>query len=345
MDARRTIFINGRYRGRPVTGVERYAHETVAAFGRPFQFAAPRRAATGLAGHLWEQLVLPGRVGDGVLWSPANTGPLAVAGQVLTIHDLGPLDHPEWYRPLFAAWYRWLWPRLAARVRTVAAVSAFTRRRLTERLGLREDRIPVAPNGVDPAHFFPRPESEIAGMRTRYSLPDRYVLFIGTVQPRKNLSGLAEAFVEIWREDPGLELVAAGGGRSARAAEVLPGVRFLGRVPDPTLPALYSGAQAFVQPSFYEGGALTMLEAMACGCPVAAARGSALEEYAGEAARLFDPGDPAAIASAVRSLTGAESRRRELREAGLARARTFTWQRTAEAVEAALAAIGLRGSP
>lgn len=340
------IIVNGRYRGRPVTGVERYAHETAAAFGRPFRIAAPRRTATGLAGHLWEQLVLPGRVGGGVLWSPANTGPLAVAGQVLTIHDLGPLDHPEWYRPLFAAWYRWLWPRLAARVSTVAAVSEFTRRRIAERLGLPEDRIPVAPNGVDPVHFCPRPESEIAGMRTRYDLPDRYVLFVGTVQPRKNLSGLAEAFAEIRIEDPGLGLVAAGGGgRSVRAAERLPGVRFLGRVPDAALPALYSGAQAFVQPSFYEGGALTMLEAMACGCPVAAARGSALEEYAGEAARLFDPGDPAAIAGAVRSLTGAENRLRELREAGLERASKFTWKRTAEEVEAALAAIRPPGSP
>jgi glycosyltransferase involved in cell wall biosynthesis len=309
---------------------------------------APARRPDGLAGHLWEQTVLPRLVGPGSLWSPANTGPLAVDRQAVTIYDLAPLDHPEWFRPLFAAWYRWLWPRLVRRVHTVLTISDFSRARIVHGLGLPEDKVAVVPAGIDLDRFRPAGRSEIEAVRAKYELSNPFVLFVGTIQPRKNLSGLAQALRALREHFPGLELAAAGDrgevfapDRTARS----PGVRFLGRVPDDDLPALYSAAAVFAQPSFYEGGGLTVLEALACGCPAAAARGSGLEEYLGDAGVTFDPQDSADIAAALGGLLADESLRRASRAAGLERVHEYSWRRTAALVKAALEAIPPPASP
>jgi glycosyltransferase involved in cell wall biosynthesis len=339
--------VNARCLHRPVSGVERYAGEVVRRFSRPVELLSPRTASAGLAGHLWEQLVLPGRARRGVLWSPANTGPIAVSAQAVTIHDIAPLDHPGWYRPLFAAWYRWLWPRLTARAHTIVTDSAFSRARIEARLNISPNRVVVIPVGVDASRFTPRPQIEVDAVRSRYGLPARYVLFVGSVQPRKNLSGLAEAVRMLETDFAGIELVVAGerSRHFAPAGGSFAGTHFLGRVPEDHLPALYSGAEVFVQPSFYEGGGLTVLEALACGCPVAAARGSALDEYLGNAGLIFEPKNPADISSAIGALLGDESLRLGLREAGIERARDFSWAGCAAAIEAVLEAIPLPASP
>src|SRR3972149_5562972 len=107
------ILVNGRFQSVPKTGVQRYAHELTQRLGDKVTLLAPERAARGTPGHLWEQFALPRQLQpNDLLWSPANTGPLPVANQVVTIHDLSALDHPEWYTPPFAAWYGYLLPRL-----------------------------------------------------------------------------------------------------------------------------------------------------------------------------------------------------------------------------------------
>jgi len=192
----------------------------------------------------------------------------------------------------------------------VVAVSAFTRDELVARLRVPVERIRVVPNGVDPVFGPDGPAAE-----------GDYVLAVGTLEPRKNLAAAVEA-----ARIAGVELrVAGAAGWGDVAAE-----GWVGEPSDEELAALMRGARCLVYPSLYEGFGLPVLEAMACGTPVVTSRGGATEEVAGGAAVLVDPYDPAAIAAGIEEAT---TRRDELVVAGLERAATFTWRRSADLVE------------
>ncbi len=278
-------------------------------------------------GHLWEQVVLPGRVGRQLLWSPANTGPLLASHQVVTIHDAFPLDHPEWFPPGFALWYRLLLPRLAQRAARVVTVSAYSQKRLARLLRLPPGQIAVAPGGVDPARFYPLTVAQQQRFRQAWGLPPTYLLFFGPADPRKNLKGVSLAWDLVRQSHPEVELVIAGRGavRFAPRGQV----RCLGYVDDACLPALYSAAAALLIPSLDEGFGLPALEAMACGLPVLAASVGALPEVAGEAALWVDPSRPEDIADGVDALLSSPPLHRALIHKGLDRARQFTWESTA----------------
>ncbi len=321
------VVVNGRFLSRRITGVERYGREVLRRLGGRLRVVRPEGWADGAAGHLWEQVALPGLVGpDQILWSPANSGPLRVPNQVLTLHDLSPLEHPEWFRAGFALWYRLFVPLLARRVRRVVTSSAFVRAKLLRRFGLPGKHVAAIPGGVDLAVF--RPDAP----RT-LDLPPAYLLFVGSLQPRKNLAGLLEAWRLVQGAAPEAWLVIAGaGGGAFRRVTLAAGGRvlFLGAVAEASLPGLYAGAALFVLPSFDEGFGLPVLEAMACGTPVAASNAGALPEAAGDAGLSFDPCDIPAMAEALRRGLTDESLQNELREKGLARARSFYWQNSAD---------------
>src|SRR6056297_1985463 len=154
-----SMYLNARILHQPLTGVGRYLSEVLAAWpgATPMRLDPPRWASQGLKGHGWEQLVLPARVGRNLLWSPVHSGPLAVRNQVVTVHDLVPLDHPEWLSPGFARWYRFMLPRLLRQARHVIAISRFTRSRLLEMTDLPASRISVVANGVAPLFQPPAP--------------------------------------------------------------------------------------------------------------------------------------------------------------------------------------------
>jgi glycosyltransferase involved in cell wall biosynthesis len=337
----RELCVNGRYTRRRTTGVERYAHAIVSRLGAG-RVIVPDGAARGLAGHLWEQAVLPGRVGYGALFSPCNTGPLAVRRQVVTIHDLAALERPEGFAPSYARWYRWLLPRLARRAAAVVTVSEHSRGRLAEVCGLDAATIRVVPNAAD-ARFAPQPPEAVARLRARRGLPADYVLVVGSLEPRKNLGRLLAAWERLAPRYPGLALVVAGAGDGTVFRGVgrrgAPAVRWLGHVGDDELPALYSGARCFVYPSLYEGFGLPVLEAMACGAPVVCADATSLPEVAGDAALLVDAREPEAIdAGLARVLDDAELAA-SLRARGVARAAGFSWDRSAAAIRAILAEV------
>ena len=198
----------------------------------------------------------------------------------------------------------------------------------------------MTPHGCE-ARFNPaRDAASIDAAAARYGLPKRYVLAVGTLEPRKNLTTLLRAFARL-REgsavDPAVGLVIAGARgwlddpifEAVQSLGLERAVNFPGFVDDDDLPALYQGAELFVFPSLHEGFGLPLLEAMACGVPVVASNASALPEVAGGAALLVDPHDAEALAQAIARVLGDEALRARLRDAGVARAAQFSWQTAA----------------
>lgn len=330
-----SVMVNGRFLKREITGVERYGTEILRCLQDRLQVMPPGRWWRGIGGHLWEQLVLPRQLqSTDLLWSPANTGPLIVHRQVLTLHDISPLEHPSWFTPAFASWYRLFLPVLLRTVRRVVVSSNYMRQKLLSRFALSDERVSVAPGGVDCSIFHPSAVQNL-------DLPARYVLFVGSLQPRKNLVGLLEAWSLIEAEVADVWLVIAGtDGRQFRTVQlpVSQRVLFLGYVPDASLPGLYAHADLFILPSFEEGFGLPILEAMASGTPVLAAEAGALPEVVSEAGLSFDLHESRTMADSLQLILKDEGLRATLRLRGLARAAEFPWQNSAEKIWSVLEA-------
>jgi glycosyltransferase involved in cell wall biosynthesis len=358
------VYINGKFLAQRLTGVQRYATCLVQALDRRLGVAgsppslrcvlllppgapAPvlqhiearalaHSAASALFGlHGWEQLRLPGAARDGVLLSLSGSAPARARRQIATLHDAALWDQPGAYTRSFRLWYRALFRRLARRGGPLLTVSAFSRTRLALALGVAESRFTLVPGGSE--HLLavaPEP-----GALDRLQLqPGCYLLAVASANPSKNLPRLLRA----WAALPaairaGLQLVLVGGGSPrvfAAGAEVQTAsdVRLAGAVSDAALRALLDGALAMVCPSLYEGYGLPPLEAMACGCPVAAARSASLPEVLGDAALYFDPNDEAAITAALAQLIGDAALRERLRSAGRSHAATRRWDGAAAAL-------------
>ena len=276
-------------------------------------FGGPGRLSSVTRDALWYPVSLGRRARTlDVLHCTTFRGPLrSPAPTVLTVHDLAILRAPEafprWHRLYGSAGLR----RVLQGADAIVAVSEFTRRETVELVGIPSDRIRVVPHGVDPVFTPDGPAAE-----------GDYVLAVATLEPRKNLGRAVEA-----AREAGFELRVVGA-RGWGGVDV-PG--WVGELPDVELAALYRGARCLVYPSLYEGFGLPVLEAMACGTPVVTSAATAMEEVAGGAAVLADPTDVASIAAGIVEAT---ARRDELVVAGLGRASTFTWERTADEVVA-----------
>jgi glycosyltransferase involved in cell wall biosynthesis len=331
-----SIALNARFYAHKPTGMQRYGIEMANRLADVLDVVRPSSSLRGASGHLWEQAWLPAASGNRLLWSPNNTGPLAVARQVCTMHDIIPVEHPEWFNARFSAWYQWLLPKLTRRVQHLIAVSEFTKQRLVERFGIRPEKITVVWNGVD-AQFRQRSADEIAEVREALGIRSpRYLLSLGSLEPRKNLRLLLGAWGKLGRELPddlSLVVVGAKGSlqvfRDASINEIPEGVHFTGYARQEHLPALYSGALALVYPSLYEGFGLPPLEAMACGTPVIASNTTSLPEVTGGAALLIDPLNEEAIAEAILRVVGDEGLREAMSVRSLAHASKLTWDRSA----------------
>jgi glycosyltransferase involved in cell wall biosynthesis len=250
------------------------------------------------------------------------------APTVVTLHDTQHRDMPEFFGPARRSFRRLAYDRAARSAAAVLVTSEFVRNRAVELLELAPERVHVVPHAIDHAVFKLGDEE-----------PEPIILYPARPWPHKNHTRLFEAFAALRQTRPQLRLVLTGGG--LERLEPLPeGVESLGSVSPEHLASLYRRAACLVFPSLYEGFGLPVLEAMACGCPVAASNAGALPETAGDAAVLFEPTDVDAIAEAMLE---ADRRRDELRSLGIARAARYTWDETArrhEEVYAAAAALG-----
>jgi glycosyltransferase involved in cell wall biosynthesis len=283
----------------------------------------------------WEMVRRP----PDVLFVPAHVLPLVhPRASLVTVHDLGylyfPAAHPWRQRLYLDLSTRWN-ARAAAHV---LADSQATRSDLISRYGATPDRITVAYPGRDEALTPVRDPAEIEAARARYGIVGDYFLYVGTLQPRKNLARVISAFAAL--ELPGTVLVLAGKRgwlyddlfAQVRSMGLEGRVLFPGYVSAGDKAALMSGALAFVFPSLYEGFGLPVIEAQSCGCPVIASTTSSLPEVAGDAALLVDPHDPAAIAAAMHRVTVEPALRGHLVERGFANARRFSWTACAQTV-------------
>jgi glycosyltransferase involved in cell wall biosynthesis len=289
----------------------------------------------------WEQAVLPWTLrGVDLLHALAYVSPLACpCPSVVTVYDLSFLRTPERFRPA-NRWYLTTFTRRSCRrARRVIAISESTRRDVSALLGVPAERIDVAYPGVDPA-FRPLPAAEVEAFRQRQGLPERFILYLGTIEPRKNLVTLLEAYAQLKTDHP---LVLAGGRGwlyqdvFARAEALgRPGeILFPGYVPLDDLPLWYNAASVFVYPSAYEGFGIPVAEALACGTPAITTNVSALPEAAGPAGVQVAPGDAGALAAALAALLADPAARARAREAGPAWTARFTWRAAAQATAAA----------
>ncbi len=341
------VFVNARFTVQALTGVQRFATEIARALpevwppDRPLPvLLAPRGASDAPAGplerreigpftgHLWEQTTMPAHARNGVLVNLGNTGPMFARRQVVVIHDAGVFTTPEAYSPRFRAWYRFLQRRLTHGSAALASVSVFSRNEIAGVFDIDPASIAVLGEGAEHLQRIP-PDPTVL---TQHNIqPGRYVLAVGSLAAHKNLGALIQTAAML--ADRGMELVITGGFNAAvfaAAAARLPSAKFVGRVDDAALRALYEAAACFVFPSRYEGFGLPAVEAMSAGCPLVAARSGALPEVCGSAAIFCDPASGDSIAAAVASVLADPQRAAGLRAQGRVHAAAMTWAKAAE---------------
>ncbi len=271
-----------------------------------------------------------------VLHSQYIAPPFSFVPDVVTIHDILFETHPELFKGAFSERSVALIRRTARRAAIVLTVSEFSRRALVERYQLPPERVLVTPNGVDRETFRPF-GSEPAAIRERYRLGGPFVLFVGRIEPRKNLPRLIRAFSRVRTKLGGGVRLVIVGQEDFRSREVFQeaerqaeaSVVFLGAVPDADLPGLYNLAEAVAYPSLAEGFGIPVLEAMACGTPVLASPRGALVEVGGDAVLWVEPEDEDALAEGIERIMTDTDLRHRLRAAGLCRAERFDWKETA----------------
>ena len=346
------VELNALFRLYPLTGTGQHLEHLVAALraGYPnveIMERVPGRRLQGRAGKVWwEQAAWPvaARRSGAVMHAPHLAPPVAAPRAIVTAHDAIPFVLPKYGAGRLRGLYNRLVRAGLRHTRHVIAVSQWTRRDLTRVLGVPADRIHVVHNGIARS-LTPTPDGRDAAIHARYGLPERFALYLGALDARKNLGVLLRAWPDIWSAT-GVALVVAG--RAPRPASPVfvdwfrghgdtPWLHVIGEVPEEDKAALYRAAAVFVFPSRYEGFGLDPVEAMACGVPVVASHATSIPEVVGDAAAFADPDDVEGWTSAVAGVLSDPNRAATLRDAGIARAREFTWERAAEATMAVYA--------
>ena len=301
---------------------------------------------------LWEQVGLPlalARRRLDVFHSPLGLPVLCRPAGVATIHDVCFCTHAATFTRRMWLYFRIFLPLAVRRARIVQTVSETSKQALIDLLHVAPGKVRVVPNGIAEEFREPDEGADLAAVRDRCGLPAEFMLYVGTLEPRKNLLRLLQACERLWsshRVSHKLVIVGKQGWLARDVHEYIDraGLRdrvvFAGYVARADLPAVYALATVFVYPSLCEGFGLPPLEAMACGTPVVASNASAMPEVLGEAARLVDPLDVEALAAAIGEVLEDEHLRDELRFAGLKRAYAYRWEASARQMLDVYAELG-----
>jgi alpha-1,3-rhamnosyl/mannosyltransferase len=253
------------------------------------------------------------------------------------VHDLSVLRHPEWHPTDRVQWYEREFSTSLTRSRHFITVSQFTRQEMMEVLHIPAECISVVSLAAR-EQFHPRPREEVQRWLAQRGWPNDYILYVGTIEPRKNLEGVLAAYSQLpvaLRRRTSLLVVGPQGWGNERVRErvehygLRDAVRFLGYMEDAELSYLYCGARLLLWPSFYEGFGLPPLECMASGTPVVSSNCSSIPEVVGDAGILIDPRDTQKISEAIRSVLEDETFAQTLSDRGLARSKLFSWSRCA----------------
>ena len=290
---------------------------------------------------LWEQLILPFQIRShkiDVLLSAGMTAPfLCPARSLLVIFDLQHVNQPQNFSRLYLFFLKTIIYLSAKTSDGIITISEQVKKDIIKYYKIGAEKITVAHLAVNHELFFPMSSGNMASLRNKYNLPEHYLLYAAALLPHKNHERLLKAFKEIREEMPGCKLVFTGAwdkGHDKLVSMISTlglqkDVIMLGWLPFEDIPFLYRGAEIFVFPSLHEGFGLPILEAMASGVPVVCSQIEPLVEIAGNAALLIDPGDQSDIARGILSVFRDKALRIKLIEAGILRAKTFTWKRTA----------------
>jgi glycosyltransferase involved in cell wall biosynthesis len=353
------VLINGLFLTETLRGVQRYATELVWALSRlrhryRILVVAPRgrllrtvpyvmQDPFPLTGAAWEQFRLPflaKRLNASLLCCPCNRAPLfkSTIPIILTVHDAAVFSGPEWFTKSFQLLYHNYFPRVGKISSRVITCSNFAKRDLLNYGIASEETIRVIYEGSDHMNGHSMFKKNNGDLQLK-NLPlkgKHYVLNLGSRDPRKNVKLLCEAWKTIPEAVKQGRILAIAGGKffnnfaDEQISKVPDDVIFLGYVPEEQLSPLYSHADSFVFPSLYEGFGLPPLEAMACGTPVLASHSASLPEVCGGAALYCDPHNIDEVANKLRQMLSDKSLREDLRQKGLERAKSFTWEKAAQ---------------
>ena len=291
---------------------------------------------------VWAPFLMPrvaAKRGADVLHCPAYRAPLfSRLPCVVTVHDVYPLQNPGSFRPWWAWYFRHVIAAAAVRADRVITSSRFSADEICRSWAVDASRVKVIHYGVAASFEQPPSAAEVDRVRRAHALPERFFLFIGSLEPRKNFCGLLDAARGLREAGRDCRIVMVGprGWRNRAIAEGVAQaadegwLQRLGFVEDADLAALYGAARALVMPSLHEGFGFPVIEAMACGCPVIASRAGSLPEIAGDAGLLVDPLDATAIGAAMERVDDEDPLRRELVARGRERAVRYRWDRCAQ---------------
>lgn len=346
------VAVNGRFLGQRVTGVQRFAIESLRCLAalRPVSIVVPHgveipsdleganviHVGRG-AGHVWEQVHLPlflRRRGSPLLLNLASTAPVSYHNQIVTHHDITYVRFPESFSWRFRLLYAAIVPRFLKNSLRVLTVSDFSRDEISDHYRIPRSKIHVVPNGV----------SDYFRQSFRYdSQAVPYALAVSSPNAHKNIARLVDAFRDIDRLPIDRLVVVGAQSRSfsQQSYAIPPSVEFVGGVDDATLRELYAGAEVFVFPSLYEGFGIPPLEAQAAGTPVAASTAASIPEVLGQSAIYFDPHDVTDIRAAIQSIVSDKQLAARLRAEGQDNVLRYTWSRSASLISSVIDSVTL----
>jgi glycosyltransferase involved in cell wall biosynthesis len=360
------IAYNGRFYSSPrITGVERFSKNLLKAlisndtrneyvifagnkitnkeyegYGNTTCVTCSMLSGNKIVRHLWEQCRLPGLVkeyGCDVLFNPGNTGPITGSVRsVLFVHDVSFIANPQWFSKEFRYVYGKIVPLAAKRASRVITVSRYSKSEIIKYTEIQPEKVHVVYQSIEQS-FHENKDQDSDGVLARHNIGKPYILFTGSLDPRKNLDGLIKAFLKLKREHAIPHTLVVVGAHNVNFSKMdYPladnKILFCGYVNDADLRVLYQETDLFVYPSFYEGFGLPPLEAMACGAPVVASSTSSLPEVCGDAAVYVDPLNVDSIADGMASVLNNKGVREILIVKGKERVRMFNWEKCAEEI-------------